>query len=50
MEFRFNRNLGLLCAALFLILFGLTFFAVPVPAVLLGILAIAAGILLIVTG
>lgn len=50
MNFTFNRNPGILCLALFLLVFALTFFGMAIPPLILGILAFLAGLLLIVTG
>lgn len=49
MQFTINRHPGYWCLAIFLVLFGLTFFGVAVPAVLLGILALLAGVLILAT-
>lgn len=50
MTFTINRHPGYWCLAVFLVLFGLTFFGVAIPGVLLGILAMLAGILMLATG
>jgi len=43
-----TRNLGLLCLAIYLIVTGLTgLVAVPVPGVIMAVLALLAGILLL---
>jgi hypothetical protein len=44
-----TKNLGLLCLAIWLIVTGLTgLVAVPVPGVIMAVLALLAGILLLV--
>lgn len=43
-----TSNLGMLLLAIYLILSGITVFGVPIPAVVLGILAIAAGVLILI--
>lgn len=44
----FNKNIGMLVLAIFLIVYGIaTAFTVAIPVVLLGILALAAGILIL---
>lgn len=50
MNFTINRHPGYWCLGIFLVLFGLTFFGMAIPAVLLGILALLAGILMLATG
>ena len=45
----FTKNIGMLLLAILLILWGImTAFAVGIPAILLGILAIAAGIFILI--
>ena len=45
----FNKNIGMLVLAIFLIVYGIvTAFAVAIPTVLLGILALVAGILILI--
>ncbi len=45
----FNKNVGMLVLAIFLIVYGIaTAFAVAIPIVLLGILALVAGILILI--
>jgi hypothetical protein len=43
-----GSNLGMLLLAILLILWGLTFFGLDIPGIILGILAIAAGILILI--
>ncbi len=45
----FQKNLGLLVLAIFLIVYGIaTAFVIAIPTVLLGLLALVAGILLLI--
>ena len=45
----FTKNIGMLLLAILLILWGImTAFAVMIPAILMGILAIAAGIFILI--
>jgi hypothetical protein len=45
----FQKNLGLLLLAIYLILVGImSLFAVAIPPMLMGILALAAGILILI--
>lgn len=45
----FNRNIGMLLLAIYLILVGVvTLAGVAIPAVVMGVLALASGILLII--
>lgn len=45
----FNRNIGMLLLAVFLILYGITTaFAIATPMILLGILALLAGIFILI--
>lgn len=45
----FTKNIGMLMLAIFLIVYGIaTAFAIAVPMVLLGILALIAGILILI--
>jgi hypothetical protein len=45
----FTKNIGMLLLALFLIVYGLTtIFAIATPLILLGILALAAGIFILI--
>ncbi len=44
----FTSNIGMILLAVFLILLGITYFGVAIPAVVLGILAIAAGIFILI--
>ena len=45
----FTKNIGMLLLAILLILWGLsTAFAIAIPAILLGILAILAGIFILI--
>jgi hypothetical protein len=49
MAIRVTRSIGMLLLAIWLILTGIAAFAaVPVPAVLMGVLALIAGILILV--
>jgi hypothetical protein len=41
-------KLGTIALAIFLILFGLVSFGLPIPAVIVGIVAVLAGILILV--
>lgn len=50
MEIKYSRNPGIWCLAIFLILISLTYFGMAIPAIILGIVALLAGILLLVTG
>jgi hypothetical protein len=43
-----GASLGMILLAVFLILWGLTYFGLNIPGILLGILAIAAGIVLLI--
>lgn len=45
---RIGENLGMLLLAILLILWGLTFFGLSIPGIIIGILAIAAGILILI--
>ena len=46
---KFNKNIGMLLLALYLILVGIMSLAgVVIPGILLGILALAAGILILI--
>jgi hypothetical protein len=47
---RFNGNFGLLCLAIYMILVGITTLVggIAIPAVVFGVLALAAGILLLI--
>lgn len=45
----FTKNIGMLVLAIFLILYGISaLFALAIPGVLLGVLALAAGILILI--
>lgn len=45
----FQKNLGLLVLAIFLIIYGIaTAFTIAIPTVLLGLLALIAGILILI--
>ncbi|MDQ6809889.1 MAG: hypothetical protein M3Z64_10790 [Verrucomicrobiota bacterium] len=45
----FNKNIGMLVLAIFLILYGIvTAFTVAIPTIVLGILALIAGILILI--
>lgn len=45
----FNRNIGMLLLAIFLIVYGIaTAFTIAIPVVLLGILALLAGIFILI--
>lgn len=45
----FNRNLGMLMLAIFLILYGISTVLLPgIPVVVLGIVALIAGILILI--
>ena len=45
----FQKNLGLLLLAIYLILIGImSLFSVAIPPILMGILALAAGILILI--
>lgn len=45
----FNKNFGMLVLAIFLIIYGIaTAFTIAIPVVLLGILALIAGILILI--
>ena len=45
----FTKNIGMLLLAIYLILVGITsLFAVAIPAVVMGILALAAGIFILI--
>jgi hypothetical protein len=49
MNVNLNRNLGMLLLAIFLIVYGIaTALTVAIPTVLLGVLALAAGILILI--
>lgn len=50
MEFKINRNPGIWVLAIFLVVLSLTYFGMAIPAIILGILALIAGILLLATG
>jgi hypothetical protein len=50
MNFTINRNPGIWCLAVFLVVFSLTFFGMAIPTIILGILALLSGILLLATG
>lgn len=44
-----NKNLGMLVLAIFLIVYGIaTAFTVAIPVIVLGILALAAGVLILI--
>jgi hypothetical protein len=44
----FTKNIGMLLLAIYLILVGLmSFVAIPIPAIVLGILAILAGVMIL---
>jgi hypothetical protein len=45
---RFINNIGFILLAIYLILVGLGIFGVAIPAVVLGILALAAGIFILI--
>jgi len=45
---RFTNNIGFILLAIYLILVGIGYFGLAIPAVVLGVLAIAAGILLLI--
>ena len=45
---RFTRNIGMLLLSIWLILTGLGAFGVSIPGVIMGILAIAAGIFILI--
>lgn len=45
----FTKNIGMLLLAIYLILVGITaLFAVAIPSVVMGVLALAAGILILI--
>lgn len=45
----FTKNIGMLLLAIYLIIVGLmTLFAIAIPSILMGILALAAGILILI--
>ena len=44
----FTKNIGMLLLAIFLILTGLTYFIAAIPAVLTAIVALAAGIFILI--
>ncbi len=45
----FQKNIGMLLLAIFLILYGIaTAFSIAVPVVILGVLALIAGILILI--
>jgi hypothetical protein len=49
MAFMINRNLGMLLLAIFLIVYGImTTFAIQLPLVIPGLLALVAGILIFI--
>lgn len=50
MAFKFNRSMGMMALAAWLILFGFAAMAptITLPAVVMGVLAIAAGVLILV--
>lgn len=50
MNFTLNRNPGIWVLAVFLVALSLTYFGMAIPAMILGILALLAGILLLATG
>ncbi len=43
-----TSNLGMLLLAIYLILVGITSFGVPIPSMILGILAVVAGVLILI--
>lgn len=45
---RFTKNIGMLCLSAWLILTGLGAFGVSIPAIIMGILAIAAGVFILI--
>lgn len=50
MNITVNRNPGIWVLAIFLVALSLTYFGMAIPVLILGILALLAGILLLVTG
>jgi hypothetical protein len=45
----FNKNMGMLVLAIFLIVYGITTaFAIATPMILLGLLALIAGVLILI--
>lgn len=49
MAFKFNRSMGMMALAAWLILYGFAAMApIALPAVVMGVLAIAAGVLILV--
>ncbi len=45
----FTKNIGMLVLAIFLIVYGIaTAFTIAIPVILLGILALAAGVLILI--
>jgi hypothetical protein len=44
----FQKNLGMLLLAIYLILAGIVALGVAIPGILLGVIAIAAGILILI--
>ncbi|MBI5293337.1 MAG: hypothetical protein HY872_15790 [Chloroflexi bacterium] len=47
MKISINKNLGTLCLSIWLILTGLGVVGINVPGVIMGILALAAGVLIL---
>lgn len=45
---RFNSSIGFLALAIYLILVGLTYLGIAIPGIILGILALVAGILILI--
>jgi len=45
---RFTKNIGMLCLSAWLILTGLGGFGVHIPEIIMGILAIAAGVFILI--
>jgi len=46
---RFNGNIGMIALAIYLILVGLTYLAaIAIPAIVLGVLALLAGIFILI--
>lgn len=48
MKISVTKNLGLLCLSAWLILTGLASFGISLPSIVMGILALAAGILILI--
>lgn len=45
---KFTNNVGMILLSIYLILVGVVYFGVAIPSVILGVLAIAAGVLILI--